>query len=266
MAESTLALSFDDLRRVYAEFLGWGSAITDWSSDTAKTEAVRFDVNSGCRRFYYPAPLQGQVESYNWSFMRPIGSVTLASGESTVDLPDNFGSLEGDVTVASSGANSFFPLHQVGEPTIRALFAEVPSITGRPLKVALLFPSTTSVDRGQRFQLYVYPTADQAYTLNFQYNVLADALTASKPYMLGGAAHAETLLEAVLSVAEERRDDAKGVHWVAFQQCLAASISQDRRAKPQNLGYNRDRSDGPDYPSRRDIYNQSTVTFNGTNY
>ncbi len=264
MPESTLALTFSDLQREYGAFMGWGHDF-EWETDADKTSCVSADVKSGCRRFYFPKPLEGEREAYEWSFLRPLGTVALATGESVVDLPDEFGGIEGQVTVSSTGSNSFFPIQITGEGVLRAAFAELPSATGRPLKAALLFPKTNNANAGQRFQLQVFPAADADYTLTFQYYVLPEALTLVKPYMLGGAQHAETLLEAVLSVAEERRDDAKGVHYIAFMERLAASISQDRRMKPQNLGYNRDRSDGEEW-NRRFGYYQSQVTFDGVQY
>jgi hypothetical protein len=91
--------------------------------------------------------------------------------------------------------------------------------------------------------LDVFPTPDQAYQIKVTYSILPDALSATTPIPYGGAAHAETILEACLSVAEERLDNDPGVHAQAFAARLAASIAQDKRHRPQSLGYNGDKSD-----------------------
>ena len=60
----------------------------------------------------------------------------------------------------------------------------------RPLK-------GTTLTAGQRFDLYVFPIADQEYTLNLRYYVLLNDLTTARPYPYGGMTHAETILAGV---------------------------------------------------------------------
>ncbi len=118
-----------------------------------------------------------------------------------------------------------------------------PERVGRPELAALQPLKGTGHNKGQRFQLYVWPTADADYGLSFTYYVNPDALTDSFPHHMGGMAHGETVLESCLAVAEQRLDDKSNVHSMKFRERLAASVSLDRRSKPQSLGYNRDRSD-----------------------
>ncbi len=91
-----------------------------------------------------------------------------------------------------------------------------------------------------------------------------------QPYPYGGGEHSETILEACLSVAEERRDDipmGTGAHGMAFVTRLAASIAMDSRKKPTKLGYNRDLSDEMDLlPWPRRGMNPDPVTVNGIAY
>ena len=114
--------------------------------------------------------------------------------------------------------------------------------------------------------MFIFPTADQAYTLEFSYYLLAEALDGSRPYAYGGMAHAETIRAACLMAAEETLDDAQGLWAAKFRERLAASIMLDRRLKPQHGGYNGDHSE--DYWTRRGSqhYEPYGVTFSGVEY
>jgi hypothetical protein len=122
-------------------------------------------------------------------------------------------------------------------------------------------PESTST--GQRFQILFEPAPDAAYVLSYRYAVLPDKLTTTNAMPYGGVAAAETLLEACLSVAEERANGTRGVHYQAFLERLAALIAFDSRNRPDTLGYHYDRSDScsDHYPSR--TYG---VTYNGVQY
>ncbi len=60
-------------------------------------------------------------------------------------------------------------------------------------------------------------------------------------------------------------DDTRGVHEEKFKEQLAISQRLDGRNKPQNIGYNGDRSDGLDmWPrGRRRGWADYTLTVNG---
>lgn len=263
--ESTLSLKLSDLTGAVGFHLGHGlgadNGDTAWTA--TQTYAINSCIKSGLRQFYFPAPINGV--SYDWSFLRPIATLTLASGGSVVVLPDDFGGIEGQVTLLSTSSQASWPIDVVGEGKIRESFSVLPDATGRPLMTSIVPLKGTGATQGQRYQMTVYPTADQDYRLQFEYYVLADYLTGALPYALGGMAHAETILESCLAIAEERIDDASAVHSQKFQERLAASIATDRRCKPQKLGYNGDDSDARNI-SRRDLYEYSRITYAGQQY
>lgn len=252
--ESTLSLAVTDLESEIGDFLGYGrGALAGDSAWDVRTQlqitALR---NSGLRQFYYPPPPEGQEGSYDWSFLRPFVTLSLPANvdkttppgkTSLVSLPDDFGGFEGQIYVSDIGGSSYQPVPLVGPGLIQDEFARVPSITGRPKLAALVPIKGTTPTAGQRFALSVFPKSDGAYLVTFQYYVHPDALSGVMPYAYGGMAHAETILESCLAIAEQRRDDAMGVHTAKFMERLSASISHDRRNKPQLLGYNGDRSD-----------------------
>ena len=236
---------------------------TAWT--TPQEGAINDCVRSGLRQFYFPPPLEGESGPYDWSFLKPVASLSLASGASTLALPDDFGGLEGQLTVSASGG--YLPVPIVNEGTVRAEHALKSGATGRPMMAALKPLKPTGKDKGQRFELYIYPEADQAYTLEVSYYVLADYLSTGFPHHLGGMAHGETIMGSCLAIAEQRFDDSSTVHSFKFRERLAASIGLDRRNKAQLMGYNRDRSDGYDSNYMRDLrHGWRTHTVNGVAY
>ena len=256
--ESTLSLKRDDLIQEVADFLGWNP--TDMETELSRI------VNSGQRQFYFPVPTEGGA-AHNWSFLRPVVTLTLLEDESVVMLPDDFGGFEGQITMSSDESNSFCPINVIGVGALYAKTNAFPDSSGRPECVCLEPLKEMSANTGQRWQLKFFPTADQDYSVQFQYYILPSALSGTRPYCYGGMAHAETILESCLSIAEERRDDMQGVHKQKWMERLLASIALDKRFKAQHFGYNGDYSDGVamDYRGMHGIgINQ--VTFAGVEY
>lgn len=272
MAEPTLSLGYQDLLAEVGSFLGWGRGAafgeTAWTStQQAQLESV---VRSGLRQFYYPPPVGGMAGEgpYDWSFLTPLATLTLPDAQATLTLPDDFGGVEGRVTVSTPGGSgtSWWPLDAVGLGTVIQNQATMPTTTGRPCVCCVEPTKGTAGLQGQRFQLRVWPTPDQEYTLQLQYRVNPDALTAALPYVYGGGQHSETVLQSCLAVAEQRLDDARGVHQARWEERLLASIGLDRKLKPQKLGYNGDRSDLRDRRWGRAagrLWGENGVTFNG---
>jgi hypothetical protein len=260
--EPSLSLKLDDFRMEVGYYLGYGRNIAVWGEQ--EIADVKTCVDSGVRNFYYPIP-PGETMRYDWSFMCPMREMTIAEGESEVDLPDDFGGIEGDVFVTNADGTNGIEVKVENEGAIRRRFLVCADATGRPWAAAVAQPKETSTGTGQRAKLAVYPTTDDEYTLRFKYYVLGDALTESRPYPLGGSEHAETVLESCLAVAELRILGRKGEHGFEFDRRLMASVNQDRRLKPQYTGYNADRSyrRWGQVGNRRWWFNQRPITING---
>ena len=264
----SLGLSYADLLSEVGQFLGMGRGNENGESDTAWTQRDKDKivsiVKSGLRNFYFPPPREGQSESYNWSFLRPVGSFALASGERTILLPEDFGSPEGRATV--TGDNSLNrELDFVGEGALREAYARDADATGSPMAIAMRPVKGTTHGRGQRFELLVHPYADAAYTLQIAYYVNPDALSTERPHPYGGAVHSETILESCLAIAEQRLDDASSVHSAKFHERLTASISHDYKLKPQLQGRMR-AQDGDEGRWSCRWHGTAIVTYNGQEY
>ncbi len=261
MAESTLAAAYQDLQGDIGFFLGYGRGVnfseTTWTAPQSTT--IERCLKGGLRRVYYCG--------HPWSFLKPEGTVTLASGAQTVALPDDYNGIEGKIALSTSGSFQWYPLDTTSVETLYRDYATNPTTTGRPVHCCEEPLKGTSSQAGQRFQLRIWPIADQAYTLKFQYKVLPDYLSGAFPYVYGGASHAETFLAACKAVAERDLDDIHdGPQELMFQRLLESSKDEDRSRKPQVYGYNGDRSDRREGYYRRDQHGDVLVTYKGVQY
>ena len=248
----TLNNHFRDLQGDVGFHLGYGRGAdnddTEW--DAYQTKTIERVLKGGMRKFYYCG--------HSWSFLTPMGTVTLSEGESVAELPADFGSAQGRLLVGTdSGIVAILNFGLIG--TVHQNLLAFPSNTGRPECACEEPVKGSDQTRSPKRQIRVYPLADQDYTLKFQYNLNPQYLTGQFPYAYGGPQHAETLLQACKATAEMEIDGVKaGPHFMEFMRLLNVSVQVDGRNKPSNLGYNRDLSDsmGFDMPRRNE-----TVTF-----
>ncbi len=97
MAESTLSLNHTDFSLAVAHFLGFGLTAGNWTAD--QLVLIDMAIQSGLRQFYYP-PKIDNGEPYQWTFLRPVGSLTTIDTYSTGTV--SIGQYDtGTVTVAT---------------------------------------------------------------------------------------------------------------------------------------------------------------------
>lgn len=228
MAESTLAVSWDELRRRVAKKRGYDPDTSNWTPE----QIVDVDdiIRSGYRLFIQPRPLNGPP--HEWSFMKPLFQLILPDGQEDVDLPAEFGFLIGDLYFLDNTSALMQPLKRRNDGKIQMLRQQADQTSGRPEFCAIVPNTRPTVSKGQRFQLMLWPTPDQDYTVQGRCSVHPEALGLSHPYPWGGAAHGETLIQACLA-ASEQFNDTPGPSVAHFAECLAASIEYDRRVGAQ---------------------------------
>lgn len=97
MAESTLAITYADLRQAVAHFLGLSLTSTDWSTDEATL--IEMIVKSGLRKFYKPQLVFQGMPPHRWSFLNPTTTLTTIASyvTGTIALTDD------DATVTLTG-------------------------------------------------------------------------------------------------------------------------------------------------------------------
>lgn len=243
MAESTLSLTLDDLRNDVGFFLNFGPSYASYTD--AQKAVVTKVIKIGQRQFLFPPRLPNARKSHEWTFLRPVATLTTVAATATYELPDNFGGIEGVFTY-DSNSDGWCSVPIVPEQKIRQMKMNDGDATGQP-QLACLRPKTTDGSDGQRWEVEFWPTPGAAYDLDYRYNILPDALANGASYPYGGAQHAETVRASCLAAAESEVHDVRGEKWERFMERLAASIDHDTHANtPEFLGTNRDRSDGPD--------------------
>ncbi|MFA7279118.1 MAG: hypothetical protein WC100_03390 [Sterolibacterium sp.] len=261
MSESTLSLAYPEIAKALGRFVGYGGDSAEWTPD--ELDEIQGFMAAGLRQFYFPPLLPGQSKPHEWRFLRPTTTLATVAATADYDLPDSFGSICGDFTFASADCG-LLPVKVTGEADIRKMRmsggGEVAS--GFP-RFAAIRPKTSTGSSGQRYEVMFYPTPDAVYTLSYQSTILPNMLTSSPgPYPLGGMAHAETILQSCIAMAELRKENEKGIEWQTFMERLAASVGADKSQAPAVLGYN---GDGPGR-SRAAAYRTPYVTYNGVLY
>jgi hypothetical protein len=251
MAESTLSLGYQDYISLVGDVNGFGRGFVAGSSvfnDTPYTQQVQRMLDQsamgGIRQFYFPPPLQPGKMAWRWTFLRPTAILELPPGAQSIALPDDFGGFEGTLTIVNTATNASYPgeTRRYNEGYIRKQYSANPTATGFPTMFAETPIKGTTQVSGTRWELLVYPQADQDYHVQIQYYVLGDYLTGNNPLVYGGAAHVETIKESCLAIFESTYGDKMGVHNAKFMERLAASVDFDRVNSPEVYGYNADRS------------------------
>lgn len=252
MAESSFSESVHTLRAK----IGWQRGFTrDYANlGTREKEEVEEYLVSGLRNFYWPK------SGYVWSFMRPVGNLVTVATQWQYEQQGDFGGIEGDLSFVTT-STQYCRVPITSENAIRDFRQTQPGFTGIP-QVAAVRPVAHVPSHGQRFEILLWPTPDAAYTLQFTQIVNPNALTDANPFPYGGPAHAETILESCLAVAESRGDGEVGSHEAKFNELLAASIAIDGQlTRAENLGPNLDNS-GRTGRDRR----LTSMTYNSVQY
>lgn len=260
MAESTLSLSRDRLRTLIGDFAGYGRT---YASMNAKQQArVDESLSSGLRNFYIPS-MKGGLPPHEWTFLKPVISISLIATDYDYDLPDNFISFDpgARVTYASSD-NADCPIQETSEGRIRTLRqSQTITLSGAP-KYWAVRPKAgtpTGTSAGQRHEIIFFPTPEQAYTVSARVKIAADVMTDTQSYPYGGMQHAETLLASCFAAFERLYNDNQTKWQDIFTERLLASIQADQQNAPASLGYNGDKSS-----CRHDcLHSVNFVTVNG---
>ena len=232
MAESTLSLSLTSLTLLVGRFLGYKPDPDDWSARQASE--VDDYVQTGVRQFYYPPAMPGFEPGYEWSFLRPWGSIDTVESQADNVLPDDFSRLMAGGLMFAADFGYTPVAADVGAAKILTM-RQTEDFEGLPTMAAVKVVAAAA-GVGQRKTIMWYPTPDAAYTLAFRYEAYAEQLTAEQPYPLGGMKHADCVAESCLAVAEQRANDEAGLHTARFEAMLVACMVRDKREGATNFG------------------------------
>lgn len=236
--ESTLSLTKTQYKQKLGLNMGVGLGLGTAEEPTwsARSEYIINDcAESGLRRFYHCG--------YKWSFLKPYKTLTLKEGESYLDMPDDFGGLEGNIIISQDGSG-YGTVKLKNTEVIERFHNASPTLEGPPTVAALYARKAPADDKDQKFRLRFFPLADEEYTIRFQYYVNPDFFDGTNERAYGGPAHVETILASIMAIKEERYDNMmNGPMSQKFMQLLQASFVIDARFKEQFVGENADNSD-----------------------
>ncbi len=162
-----------------------------------------------------------------------VGETLTVTANGQYDLPDDFQSLDGQLTFARN--EGYRGIKNTSATRILTLRMQGLA-TGKP-NYAGVRPKPFEANTGQRFELLLQPIPDSVYSLSYPYTVQPEALLDTTSYPRGGMVHAQTILAACLAAAERHNDQAPGVWAQTFQTNLAASIRADLDTLPDTLGF-----------------------------
>jgi hypothetical protein len=269
-AEDALAWAVDDaddgtldlayLERLVGRQMGYGPNPAVWTHSQAQEagEAIR----AGLRRFYTPPILPNERNAHQWSFLRPLGTITTRADVYEYDLPDDFAMMDGPLTFHPDESVLYHSIPVVSEHQIRAGRQHI-QYASRPEVAAI---SVASVDGATRWKVYFWPTPDKEYVVEYRYKTNPGLLSASKAVPLGGAPHTQTIIESCLSAADSMMGVKNSPHEARYQELLRSSVSNDRQTSTADtLGANFDGSDREFADNYRDRM-VHVVTYNGVAY
>jgi len=233
---SAFTLTYDELRRTVSRFIGASRT----ASELSATAVVDVDdiIDAGMRKFYWPVPDAKTSEQYSWSFLERSGTITLQSGEDVATLAADFTKITSSMLITSSIGNA--PLVEIGEGELRALQAGDVN-QGTPIYYAIRTKEPGKDDN----EILFHPATSAATTIQYRYIFEPARVTSTDPTPHGGAAHAQTIMEACLAAAENILDSesAESRHSELFSAALVSSIELDRKSKPADASVSWDAAD-----------------------
>lgn len=219
-----MTVSYDSLIERVGHFL-FGLR-TGFTSD--QREDCEMCITDGLRRVY---------TAHQWSFFRPVKTITTASGTATYSLPTGYESIESEMHYAPGESDYYPPVRERHDSEIRRLQMDNEDTDyDRPRYFsvrAVEFDPTV----GSRKQLVLYPTPDDTYVLYARLTLRPTMIDSTNQFPVGGEQLAQVILESCLAAAELSLDDTTGIHGKQFAELLPFAIQADLlSATPRTLG------------------------------
>lgn len=212
---ANLRLAFSDLYTRVSNFLGLtdtGTAPTGTDLTTCKDICQR-----GLRQFLYPIDAR-TGDYWEWSFLRPIYTMTLLDGKWRYQLPEDFSSIIADPVYADD--EGFGQIARTTPENIQNLRA-AGVVNYAPYYYAIV-TSDYDPEIGEFSEIWFYPECDSTYRVQFPYKSDPTKASNAADFLPGGVKATEAILENCLAVAESQEDDVLGIHTQ-----LADKLTQD---------------------------------------
>lgn len=258
------------LSRMVGRHIGAGPNPAAWTHGQEQTIAEI--IRRAQRKVYNPPVIPGEKYPHDWSFLRPIYEIRTEGGVYSYDLPADFAQLYGPLTHASADSTLYPSIRFVGEHMIRQLLQRQES-SARPDRAAVRVKEKGD-STPTSYELLLWPTPDDEYTIQFQYRVNPDTSGYdSLPALVdsidlhGGDRYSEMFLEAAFLAADEVMGVKRSVHDERFIRAVINAVGSDRlTSSPDSMGYNGDPSMGRSFNGDWHEYDENTVSYNGNLY
>lgn len=202
MAEPTSSMSFAAISGLVATY-----AKVDSGTAIAHTQA-------GLRAFY---------RAFNWSFTCPATTLTVATGDITTALPDDFAEMVDPFAYAAN--QGFRTVEQTNTSHLLQLSSDSLE-NGYPLLFAIE-PAAFTAATGQRWVVRWWPKPQQAFVFTYRYRRVMP-LVSTTDFIPGGPEHSSTILYLALADYEQMSGRAGGQWTQLADRELAKSIAIDQ--------------------------------------
>lgn len=276
--EGGLSINRQYLSRLVGRDLGYGPNRHAWTYQQGKT--IEECIKSGLRRFYAPPVLPDERYPHSWTFLEPIGGISLREGESVYQLPVGLSMVIGGMTFVDQKLHVSPLIRQATEELVRHRIEQFKNLRGLPEMFAVR-NSNEAGHEGRRLEAIFWRVPDRDYEVEYRYRIdplmlaMNDSEAAVPGVMegettpRGSDVHAQTIIEScLLSASELMRRDRRETEerLLRFMRCLVASVGFDRKIKAgSTVGYNGDRSSDDRPLEYRDLQSR-VVKYNGVTY
>jgi len=226
---SRLTLSYSDIYKKVSEFLGLGSSPSD--NNLTNVEAI---TARGYRAFLYPIDLRSG-RPHDWNFLKQYHTINTTSGQYMYALPVDFSDLLDDIHYDTG--KGFSHLVKRSAEQIKEMRANFDD-TSYPEFYAIT-PSRYDLEIGTVYELWLFPTPGQVYTLVTFYRIdpLKPVATGDDDALLvGGIRATEAILESCLAAAELEQDDVIGIHSQKANELIQKLIVADTVTNSDYIG------------------------------
>jgi hypothetical protein len=214
---ATLRLTYSDIYQAVSKFLGWGKEPVGDQLDTVKSMVLR-----GCRQFLYPVDVRTR-EYWEWSFLRPLHSMTLKSNKWRYLLPEDFSSIITNPTYSED--DNFKQIARTTPDNIMNLMA-AGEVDYAPYYYAIV-TSDYDPEIGEMDEIWFYPKPDSSYSIQFFYKSDPMKVSNDSDFLPGGVKSTEAILENCLAIAEQENDNMLGTHTQLAQKLTQELIIID---------------------------------------
>ena len=212
-----LTLAYSDVWQKVGEYIGWvasGTAPTGQKLTDCKAIVAR-----GLRQFLYPINAE-TGQPHEWSFLKQYWTFTTTEGHYKYDLPLDYSDLLSNLMFESE--EGLAPLRRVSATQIKTMKA-FDELSSWP-EVYAITPSKYNLDTGGSYELWIYPTPGQAYTLAAFYRIDPLQPSSDTDIFVGGVSATEAILESCLAVAESSIEDMTTTHHTALAEKLIQTL------------------------------------------